>query len=228
MKMRKQLLLILALTLTPIFTSMLSTSAVRLQPSGVASWDESDYSSLADRINAGLVSEEQFLRMDFDKAQTLEVFKHIRDKRGWTLSNEELKEALDYYMVKTKSPASTNSAPAGATVAAVGGSCDQWVELEKGENYAAYPVGQIRPNSGECGPDNDDIILLYNTPNVGRGNPDNVRVWSYLWTVRAVIKRAYRGGVGANGLCHHTTRVCMGSAGQKLGRDLNTLYLWLK
>lgn len=226
--MRKQLLSILVLTFISIFASVLSTSPVRSQPVSATALDESSYSKLADKINAGLVSEEQFLGMKFDKAQTLEVFKYIRDKRGWTLSDEELKESLDYYMSNTASLASTNFAPTSATVAAVGGSCDQWVELEKGENYAAYPVQQISPNPGECGTDKDDIILLYNTPNSGRGNADNIRVWSYLWTVRAVIKTAYRGRVGANGLCHHTARVCMGKAGRKLGRDLDTLYLWLK
>lgn len=226
--MRKQLLSIAALTLTLIFAGVLSTSPVRSKPASVTAPDESGYSLLADKINGGLVSEEQFLEMKFGKAQALEVFKRIRDKRGWTLSDDELKEAIDYYMSDTSSRASANFSPANTSVAAVGGSCDQWVELENGENYAAYPVQQISPNPGECGTDNDDIILLYNTPNAGRGNPDNIRAWSYLWTVRAVIKSAYRGRVGANGLCTHTTRVCMGTAGRKLGRDLNTLYLWLK
>lgn len=228
MKMRKSFLIILALALTIIFASVPSTSPARSQPSGVRAAGASGYSDLADRINAGLVSEEQFLEMGFDKAQTLEVFKHIRDKRGWTLSDEELKEALTDYPSNARTSESPNFASVGAASATVGGSCAQPVELEKGENYAAYPVGHTSPNGGECGGDDDDIIMLYNTPNLGRGDADNIRVWSYLWTVRTVVRRAYRGRVGANSLCERTTRVCMGSAGQKLGRDLDTLYLWLK
>lgn len=173
------------------------------------------FREIAERIIIGEISETKFFEANFSENETLEIFKEIRTLRGWKLSDQDLTDSLETNTV----PEETNCGEEPAAA-----SCSQFVELQNGSSYSSYPVSQVTPNSGECGSDSDDIILIYNTPKWSSTNPDRVRVWSNLWWVRTVIS-SY-GGVAANSLCTSRTRVCMGSRGRALGNDLNYLYLW--
>ncbi len=179
-----------------------------------------DADHLADMIIVGLVSEDQFQDLNLTLTQKVKVFKHIRTKRGWTMTDSDLEQGLSSPRLESKKPDPIQPAYSG--------SCGQKIEQESGSSFAAYPVGQTSPNSGECGTDSDDIVLLYNTPNAPNTNADNVRWYSTLWWVRSWLGSCYSSGLGANGLCSTTTRVCMGSCGKALGSDLNYVYLWQK
>lgn len=179
---------------------------------------------LADRIIVGLVSEKQFSKLNLTSEEVLEVFKHIRDKRGWTIPDEGLESALRLYKFGESIP----EPPASGSISPqASGPCNYFLGLENGSTYASYPLYQTSPNSGECGPDSDDVVLVYNTPKWPNTNSYNVRVYSSLWWVRSAISGCY-GGVSANSLCTSTTRVCIGSCARWLGSDLNYLYLWHK
>ena len=172
-----------------------------------------DPEHLADRIIVGVVSEEEFQNLKLDAAERLEVFKRIRDKRGWMMSDKQLKEVVESQL------------DSGRTVYATG-SCNQFIEMENGSTYATYPVSRTNPNPGECGTDKDDIVLVYSTPRWPSTNADNLRNWSNLWWVRQVLSRCYGGKIAANGLCTSTTRACVGSCAKWLGNDLNYVYIW--
>ena len=175
---------------------------------------------LADRIIIGLVSEDQFRKMNLTLDQVVEVFKQIGTKRGWNFSDTDLKRILAVALKSKPNSSSDVFQPLYS------GACSQLVEQANGSNYSAYPTGRTTPIGNECGGDPDDIILLYNTPNAPNTNADNVRWYSVLWWVRWVISGCYSSGLSANSLCTTQTRVCMGSCGQTLGSDLNYLYLW--
>ncbi len=111
-------------------------------------------------------------------------------------------------------------------VAASAGASSQKVEHGYGNYEKVYPILTM-PYSGECGSDNNDIILQYNTYWGPRVNPDNVRWNSGSWLVNLYLERAYPGGLDANGLGSTTTRVCMGDKGMALGPGgLESVYLW--
>lgn len=107
------------------------------------------------------------------------------------------------------------------------GECSQNVESESGSTGSVYPY-QTTPNGNECGGDEDDIVLAYNTYWGPSTNPDNAKWWSNLWWVRWIVGSCYPSGLSANGLCTTNTRVCIGSCARWLGGDLNLLYLWHK
>lgn len=123
------------------------------------------------------------------------------------------------------------------------GSGSQNIELENGTSDTAYPVAIVKANAGECGSDSDDLVLVYNTPRSGRGNPDNIRVWTANLKLRAVIASpqiwfrgknigGYGGYLAGRGLNTAATRVCVGSKGKIAGwglvNDLTTVRLWYK
>lgn len=182
------------------------------KPAEETSWSE----LLADKIIVGLVSEKEFRKMNLPFEQIVEVFKHIRDKRGWTIDDESLATALS--SLKPSEPKAEFITPS------VVGNCSEWIELESGSSFAAYPVS--RSTTNECGGDND-ALLIYNTPKYPNTQTYNLRVYSQLWWVRSTIASCY-GGVSANSLCSSQARVCIGSCAKWLGSDLNYLYLWHK
>ena len=110
------------------------------------------------------------------------------------------------------------------------GSGDQLVEREKGNTNMAFPVSITKPRDArECGggwKDRllPDRILIFNTPNAGRGNPDEIRWWSNMPNV--VV--AMGGSLAASGLTTPTTRVCIGIKSHLSGKDYQYLYLWRK
>lgn len=111
-------------------------------------------------------------------------------------------------------------------IAAATGPSSQKVEFQYGTTEKVYPT-ITTPNGNECGPDTDDIILQYNTYWGPRVDPDNVRWCSNSYWINLYVPVWYWTGLSSNGLSSTTTRVCMGSAGQKAGLDnLKTLYLW--
>lgn len=106
------------------------------------------------------------------------------------------------------------------------GPSSQKVEFQYGTTERVYPT--ITTTIGnECGTDRDDIILQYNTYWGPRVDPDKVRWSSNSYWINLYVPVWYWTGLSSNGLSSTTTRVCMGSAGQKAGLDnLKTLYLW--
>lgn len=225
MKKAKSLLLVVSILL--LTTSLVALPITTAQDSAYSQSDlntglsEVRAETLADQIILGLISEKKFLKMRLSFMDTLKVFKKIRDKRGWTVGNDGLEVAL------RKNEKRLNSPVLDSPSVMVSGPCNDFLELENGSTYTAYPVYRISPNPGECGPDSDDIILVYNTPKWPNTNSSSVRVWSLLWWVRWAISGCY-GGVSANSLCTTGTRVCIGSCANWLGNDLNYLYLWHK
>lgn len=177
--------------------------------------DISKYNSnqIADMIIIGIVSEKEFLAANLSENDILEVFKGIRNKRGWKVDDKKLASTL-----KQKNNLKTP--------VILLGSCSQSVEQASGDRDAVYPYRQTTPIGNECGGDPDDIVLEYYTWWGPSTNPDNVRWYSLLWWVRWTVGTCYPGGLSANGLCTTNTRVCIGSCAKWLGGDLNYLYLW--
>ena len=123
---------------------------------------------LADKIIVGLVSEEEFTGMNLSSDEILEVFKHIRDRRGWTMDDQELEASLGQYRLRGSQP--------DIVEMSVTGGCDHFIPLQSGTRYAAYPVYRTPARRGECGPDTNELILVYNTPNWPNTNTANIRV----------------------------------------------------
>lgn len=200
-----------------------------------------DAARIADNIIVGLLSEEQFQQMNLAAAERLEVFKTIKQQRGWTMSDEDLQAALELADHGRESPPLGNETAKALSVKAnapnavgqsnaITGSCNQYIRMEEGYSYAQYPLGFAKPSPGECGSDKDDIIIGYRTPNYPRTNTNNVHSWSPHWWVRLGMRVAYTdGGMAANGLCSTVTRACVGTKGRALvGPDLQYIYLWQK
>ena len=196
-----------------------------------------DAARTADQIITGLISEELFQQLDITADQRLDVWKAIKRQRGWTMPDEALEMTLPE-PVQAKlsrpsrkfSPAPESSKQPSMTAAWIPGACNLEIHQEYGTTNARWPVYIQRAAPGECGPDNDDVVLVYPTPNYPRTNPQNIRLWHPLWWVRTALLAAYRpwGGLWANGLCGPVTHACVGSAGQLLNKELFSIYLWQK
>lgn len=197
--------------------------------------------TIADNIIVGLLSEEQFDQLKLTPSERLEVFKQIKQQRGWKVSDEDLQRALEESDQEkmphrrhprekmTPEPSSAIANIAASSSNAVG-ACNQYITMEEGYTHVAWPIGWARPWPGECGSDKEDIIIGYNTPNYPLTNTANVRSWSPFWWVRAGMRAAYpSGGMAANGLCSTVTRACIGSKGQfLLGPEIFKIYIWQK
>lgn len=183
------------------------------------------FDRIADAIIVGVISEEQFLEMNLTEEQQLEVFKRIRDKRGWGMNDEDLSSTL-------RQRADDNMSVRDSGIAAASGDPNQFIEMESGNQYSAYPLYRRSAIGTECGTDrwwDPDVVQFYNTPKWPNTNADMVRNWSTLWWVRWVLSRCYTGGrVAGAGMNTNTTKICIGVCGRTLGSDLNYLYLWHK
>jgi hypothetical protein len=188
---------------------------------------------LADQIITGLISEKQFLRMRLSYEEVLEVFKDIRDQRGWTFSDDDLASMLAWY--KLGEPPTESPSPDEITTQSTG-NCSVFIRKENGSRYASYPVNIVAPSGSECGSgDRNDLVLVYNTPKYPNTDTSKLRVWSIHWWISWAIGFPCPSGVGANNACTATTRVCLGSCVQlklvpygNLWNDLHYIYLWHK
>lgn len=212
----------IALLLLPanqVSATKLSTDEVKYQSK--TGFDPAD---LAEGINAGLVSEEQFLKLDLSEEQILEVFKSISDKRGWKRDDGLLAKVAREIKLNTNASTKAVTAPP---------SCDENIEMKEGWSNMIYPCRYTKPVQGEsCGSGKydkllPDRVLEYQLPNKP-GNPTDVRWWSNQWMVRKTLQTAYGGVLGSNGFCGNTVRVCIGTKafGTLSPGDLMTVYLW--
>ena len=110
------------------------------------------------------------------------------------------------------------------------GSGNQDIEKEEGRTDMAFPVAIEKPrDEKECGGGRldrafPDRVVVYNTPTSGRGSPNDIKWWSTLPHVRAVM--GYN--LAASGLTTPTTRVCIGFRRHFSLNDVRYLYLWRK
>lgn len=120
----------------------------------------------------------------------------------------------------------------GTYLKAQNGAGDQFVEMEYGTTDISYPLYYEKARNGECGGGLMDVlfpdyVLVYNTPDRGLGNPDNIKFWSDFSHVRWVMNNRYSGKLAAKGLKTGATRVCIGFAGRYLSvYDFRYIYLW--
>lgn len=179
-----------------------------------------DYDVIADKVIVGIISEKDFEEMNLSVEEKVEVFFNIALRRGWSLTKDDL---FDIFLTeKNPSPESKQEIEVGGVYLL---ECSQFVEFyDSGVTNIVYPLYYMTAAPGECGPDTDDIVLVYN--NVYGGNPDYYRWNSNLWWVRTVLTVAYNNGLSANGLCNSTIHVCIGTKGQVLGDDMLYVYLW--
>ena len=183
---------------------------------------------LADAIIVGLLSEEQFRELPLPLPDRIEIFKAIRDKRGWTIEDNDLAQAVADSQINPSRTNNLGSKEKTSGDRSASGGDNQYIIMEYGTNAASYPISRVKPNAGECGSDNDDIVLVYNTPRWPSTDTTRVRSWSQLWWVRFVMSSYSNGGMAAHGLLSPTTRACIGSKAKWLGADLQYLYLWHK
>jgi len=121
---------------------------------------------------------------------------------------------------------------AGLSVNAQNGASNQFIEMENGTTDISYPLRIESPQGKECGGGKldrifPDKVLVYSTPDRGRSNPDNIKLWSNLWYVRTAVSLGYGGKLAGSGLKTPTTRVCVGAAGRFLSvSDYRYIYLW--
>ena len=186
---------------------------------------EKGLDQIADRIVVGLLSEKSFLKLDLSDEQVVQIFKRIRDARGWQIDDEALAE-----VAKIRGTSSTDLPD---TMNASAWSCsNQALEMESGSRDTVYLYRRTSPNGNECGTDRDDTVLEYRPRWGPYTNPDCVKWWCPLWYVRWVIYSSppvgFYGRLSANGFCTTTIRVCVGSRVRYLGNDLNYIYLWHK
>lgn len=218
--------LTISFVLMGVFTAPTSASAQQTEGG-------TDVSRIADAIIVGLLSEEEFHTLVQTHRERLEVFKAIREARGWSIGDEELSRNLSIQQQEGSN--SSFGKPGQFTLSAspaaryVTGSDHQYIAMEAGNSAASYPTARVKPNAGECGTDSDDIVLIYNTPKWPSTDTTKVRSWSNLWWVRAVMRSSYTsGGMAAHGLAGPVARACIGSKAKWLGPDLNYLYIWHK
>lgn len=185
-------------------------------------FDEFNPDEIADGIINGLISEKQFRRKTLSDEQVVDVFKKLREKRGWNMDDDLF---TDIATQRGRLPDIESNA---VTVQA--GGCDQPIELQSGTRNYRYYSGQRRARAGECGSDPvlPDIVLLFSKPITPRTSPNNFKWWSNAWYVRWVLNAAYGGRLAASGLCGNQVRVCVGARGYSLlgPWDFSTIYIW--
>jgi len=177
-----------------------------------------DLKKLADMIVLGSVSEEQFLGLNLSEKEVVEVFKGIRDQRGWKMDDKQLAGVISE-VLKQKDNSEDKF------VASTRGDCNQLVEKKDGSTGTTYPYDRVSPIGNECGGDPDDCVLKYYTSWGPSTNPDNVKWWCDYWYIRWVVG-LHLDGLSASGLCTTQTRVCIGSRASWAGNDLMWVYLW--
>jgi len=181
---------------------------------------EDKFDRIADMIIVGLISEEQFLELGLGDDDSLEVFRRIREKRSWHMDDESLARAINH---NSREAASARTATA-VNDFCQNGRCCQRVEVKNGRLFISPPPTITFTNPGECGTDNNDVILSFRTPKWPNTDPYKIRIGSDLWWIRWQLNTLTFGGPAANGLCSDTTRVCAGY--RVLSTDVYLLYLW--
>jgi hypothetical protein len=186
---------------------------------------------LADQVIAGEVTEEQFLEANLTPNQAVKVFRHIARKRGWKLTDGQVEEIVAQGLSGQKQGDGNDTMTLARTCHYGGCSQDIIQSRPPSKVSKSYPYTFTSPNGIECGDDNDDIVFVFNTPKGSKADPKKIRYWHDNWYVRWVLGFVYSCGLGANGICTQTTRMCMGSFPYNFQlslKDFFGIYLWHK
>lgn len=187
-----------------------------------------DTSDVASSLAADTMSQPELIHLDLNSAQQKAVSLELAELRGWETdesSIELIKTALfTTSLDAVENRESSQDGSAFGTVRQALGSCTQKLEQVSGTTGQAFVAGIQPAAPNECGPDTDDKILIFNKY-WSSVDPDNIKYYSGLWTVRSVLSVAYPAGLSSNGLCTNTVHTCMGTKGQVLGNDLYTIYI---
>lgn len=190
--------------------------------------------SIAMAISEGGMTQVDLIELGLTKNSKEMVATEFAKIRGWNIAGQEnldiavkglFEEQPDILIPDPMTPATSSTDDGIGVIKQALGACAQPVEQANGTTGQAYTAAIQSPSPGECGPDTDDVILVFNIY-WGGTDPDNARYYSTLWWVRSALSACYGSGLSTNGLCSYTAHSCVGSCGQILGDDLYYVYLW--